>query len=178
MTLTCFLDMDGVLVDFSGVVEHVYGIKIDRWDFDYFIPGMTKEEFWLSCTENFWSDLPWTEEGKDILRIVEDFFDKEKICLLTSPCRTKGSMEGKRRWIEKHMPNYLGQFLMGKPKHFCATHESVLIDDSDKNIKNFLEYGGNTILIPRPWNSKGYLLDHPDFSITKYLKECLDALKG
>lgn len=176
--MICFLDMDGVLVDFSGAVENAYGIKMDRWDFDDFIPGVTKEEFWLSCTEEFWANLPWTEEGKDILRIVENFFGKDNICLLTTPCLTKGSMEGKRRWIEKHLPGYLDQFLMGKPKHFCAGPQSILIDDSDKNINKFLYYGGRAILIPRPWNMLSYRISHPDFNLLEYLEGYLNVLKG
>ncbi len=50
------------------------------------------------------------------------------------------------------MPNYGRRYLMGPAKHFCSGPGRVLIDDSDKNVIEFLRSGGQAILVPRPWN--------------------------
>ena len=54
------------------------------------------------------------------------------------------------------------QFLIGPSKHLCANPETLLIDDSDKNVDSFRKCGGQAVLVPRPWNSLHGLnaLDH------------------
>ena len=42
-------------------------------------------------------------------------------------------------------------------KHFCARPDALLIDDGDHNVEAFRANGGQTILVPRPWNSLHYM---------------------
>jgi hypothetical protein len=52
--------------------------------------------------------------------------------------------------------------VVGTAKWFAAGPDTWLIDDSDKNIRMFREWGGHGILVPRPWNpykSRGSWLD-------------------
>lgn len=157
--MKCFLDLDGVLVDFDGGVLKVHKTEdpflkeenLGKWGTEDMY-GLEPVEFWAPLGEKFWSNLDWTKEGKDILALVEDTFGYDNICLLTSPCLTKGSVSGKIHWINKHMPAYKKKFLIGFQKHFCANENTVLIDDRDKNVEDFRAHGGHAVLVPRPWN--------------------------
>ena len=158
-----FLDMDGVLVDFiQGMIDvHNLGKTIDELYFDY--PGewdvtkilkMAAPAFWKPINEEFWAKLEWMPDGERLLKIVEDRFGRENVCLLTSPCANYGCYDGKMRWIERHLPKHYKRHLMvGGMKHLCASQNVVLIDDSDANIDKFRDHGGHGILVPRIWNS-------------------------
>lgn len=162
MSIKCFLDLDGVLVDFNrGALEH-HRLKdpyLDpknhgNWHMVQMLP-ITEKEFWDPLGQSFWAGLPWMPDGELILGRLEYEFGKERICLLTSPCLTPGCAEGKMDWIRKHMPAYSRRVLIGACKEFLAGPSKYLVDDSDSNILKFGEHGGPTILIPRLWNS-GY----------------------
>lgn len=152
--MKCLLDLDGVLVDFVGGAAKLHGFDpalAVRWDFMADV-GLTQNQFWSPLGEDFWANLPWMPDGMRILAIVEKAFGPENVCLLTSPCDTDGCMQGKLRWIRKHLPVYNRRYLMGSAKEFCASRDSLLIDDSDSNTTKFATAGGWGVLVPRPWN--------------------------
>ena len=68
-------------------------------------------------------------------------------------------MDGKLEWIKKNCPRYISHFLFGPARKALAHREAFLIDDRDKNTIEFEENGGNSILIPRPWNARHTMLD-------------------
>lgn len=157
--MRCFLDIDGVLADFDKAMSHAHGgytwnqEEQQPWDTESWL-GMTAEQWWEPANSvEFWQHLEWTEDGKDILKEAEWYFTKEHICLLTSPSLSPHSTVGKILWIREHLPEYARQFLIGGCKHFCASPNTVLIDDHDKNIEMFERHGGIGILVPRRWNS-------------------------
>ena len=159
--MKCFLDLDGVIVGFDEGVLKVHNIEDPflkpehkgKWGTEDMY-GLDPVEFWAPLGEKFWTNLPWTKEGKEILSLVEYEFGYDNICLLTSPCLTKGSVSGKIKWINKNLPTYKKKFLIGFQKHFCANSDTILIDDRDKNVEEFREHGGKAILVPRPWNTQ------------------------
>ncbi len=148
------LDVDNCIADFNAHAFKVHGkdpTPVTEWEF-WKDMGLTKHEFFAPMDYNFWASLEWTEDGREIIDIIEFYFKKDNICLLTSPVPTHGCLDGKRRWIETNIPEYLNKYLIGSSKHFCAHDQSILIDDYDLNTETFREHGGNTILIPRSWN--------------------------
>lgn len=108
----------------------------------------------------FWAELEKTEEADKIVDLVVKKVGVKNMCFLSSPCRTIGCMDGKKRWLLDHYQHLAGQVLFGNKKEFCANPEHLLIDDYDENIKKFREAGGQAILFPRPWNSN-YLIQQP-----------------
>lgn len=156
---TCFLDMDGVLVDFIGGVLRAFNIKDNPYD-DITNYGkkiinalnISSKKFYNALDYNFWKDLNWTKEGKNILELIEKYFGKSNICLLTAPTRNIGCIPGKLKWVEENLPEYKNQILIGKAKYFCAAPNKILIDDNRENIQDFINYGGNGILVDRPWD--------------------------
>lgn len=149
-----FIDMDGVLADFVGGAALFH--KKDRWSVVTSditeCWNMPKEDFWKPLGYDFWVNLPKTEEADYIIGLCEEELPSENIAILTSPCKTNGCSDGKREWINKHFPKYKKRILMGSAKHFCASPDALLIDDSDDKIAKFVNAGGEGFLYPRPWN--------------------------
>lgn len=148
--LKCLLDLDGVLADFIGGLCKLRGTpRVDPSGWN-----CIDAHEWEKMDEEFWATLDRTPEFEAILTTVEETFGPENVCLLTSPVRTAGCLEGKMRWIRKHLPAYSRRFLIGPAKEFCANPRSVLIDDSETNVKAFTDAGGYAVLVPREWNWK------------------------
>jgi hypothetical protein len=157
--MRCFLDMDGVLVDFHRGVHDVHGLPYGRypyplgeWEIIKYT-GIAEADFWKPCGREFWAGLPWTSEGPEILRLCEEAFGQRDICLLSTPCSTPGCCDGKRDWINQHTPEYAEKFLFGPTKYLCAHDEAVLVDDRERSTWRFNQAGGWAVTVPRPWNS-------------------------
>lgn len=160
-----FLDMDGVLVNtIQGISDfhrignpYTYGVE-SVWDLTETM-GIPEKELWSPLGYDFWKNLkpyPWMEE---LVHYLERHFLAENICLLTTPCKTRGCADGKIAWIEKYLPSYTKKYLLGDSKEFCASPESLLIDDNNNNISNFKFAHGRAFLFAAPWNRKHWVID-------------------
>lgn len=178
MIKTVLLDMDGVLVDFMKGCHSYHKIgydydvnypyKLGDWDFDLKLP-MPANQFWESLDSWFWDDLSWTKEGRYILALLESAFGARKIYLCSTPTLNPTSAEGKLTWIHKNLPEYKRRYILTPHKHLLANSETLLIDDCDKNVSEFIENGGKAITVPRKWNSK-----HPfDSSCLMYIANAI-----
>ena len=114
----------------------------------------TVPSFWSMIPRQFWASAPKSAEHDFILAKCEELVGREGICLLTGPTKDPDCLAGKLEWITANLPSWLHrQYLVGPRKNFCAHPEALLIDDSDANVDKFREWGGNAILVPRPWNT-------------------------
>lgn len=171
------LDMDGVLVDFVRGAFKEHGKEIPYgemvWDFDQiFFPGQP-ELFWEPMGFQFWSELPWMPNGKELFVALAKTYGYENITLTTSPSRTVGSIEGKIQWIRNHLPPEMHRrFNVTPVKEECASPNRILLDDSGPNCEKFLAEGGKVVLIPQPWNAKKNELDRSyNFDVQAVLAE-------
>ena len=131
----------------------------------------TKQKFWDSIPRSFWATIPPSNEFPYLIGWCESLVGQENVCLLTSPTIDPDCLAGKLEWIHNFCPRWLHrQFLVGPRKQFCAHGEALLIDDADKNVAAFREWGGNALLVPRPWNSGNGL------STGDYLSRAFDVL--
>lgn len=157
------MDMDGVLVDFLTPALALHKVKNPyenplhkgNWN-THEILGMTMEEFLAPMSISFWANLDWTHDGRSILKQ----FEGREICLLSNAI-TPTAMVGKLKWIEKHLPEFRNKYLFGPAKHFAGSPKRMLVDDSDRNIKEYKAKGFPAILVPRPWNSLHKISDKP-----------------
>lgn len=155
-----FLDMDGVIADFTEGVNRVMGIEVCPYtnpeNFGiynhYKVLGISPKVFWSHLTSEFFENLKKTVDADEIVDYLERRFGRENICILSSPPSDPTTMVGKHKWLYKHFPQYGRQFFFGTKKGFAAHKGSLLVDDADYNIKEFSEAGGQSILYPRPWN--------------------------
>lgn len=160
--MKCYLDLDGVLVDFTGPAHKVHGIEFsyDTWPYAYGSyacyppPGFGVKEWWDKFDGDFYEHLPWMLDGKEILALVEKAFGKENICILTSTTLEPTVAAGKIKWITREMPDYARMFNIttARAKAFGASKDIVLVDDYHKNTDEFKAAGGFAICVPRPWN--------------------------
>ena len=156
-----FLDLDGVLVDFVGGIHRAFGKEYSynsapiKWNFfEHWSPKVYSCDINRACTVDFWANLDWMCDGREILREIDKKLGtSDNLFLLTCPMPNPQSWTGKRLWVERHIP-HLAERLIVTPafKGVFASDDVVLIDDKDENIAEFVEAGGRGILVPRPWN--------------------------
>jgi 5'(3')-deoxyribonucleotidase len=174
--MICFLDLDGVLVNFvQGVLDYfsVDDFIVDHWRFDITLAAklnISVAYFWSCFNQRFWESLKWMPDGKAILAACEERFGSE-VYLLSSPCATEGCAEGKTNWVKRHLPQYSRKLFIGSAKLALASDCKVLVDDSDDNVTKFVVAGGKAILVARPWNTKAHLMHATVEDLTAKLKE-------
>jgi hypothetical protein len=132
-----YVDMDGVLCDFTGRFEHFTGMSPDEYRTKF-----GKERFWNvidgEIGMTFWSGMEWTPQGEDLWKFVKPYDP----ILLTSPSRKKVSTDGKLEWIDKNIPGTPVVFKQAKEKHKVAGPGSILIDDREDTVKRVNNAGG------------------------------------
>lgn len=153
--------MDGVITDFVGGICKAFG-KINPYpqetrDYSFWNawPDTSFKDVNAVCSQEFWRNLKWTHDGRDILRAIMDTLGLEKVYLLSLPMPNLESASGKMMWLNDNFPVYLNRVILTSrevPKSFMARPDALLIDDKDKNIEDFISVGGQGILVPRPWN--------------------------
>lgn len=170
------LDLDDVLNRFTlTALKHV-GCPIDTDRYDLYptevgyeiiqaantLVGWEKfglSDFWNSIPRRLWATVEPSQEMHLLIRMCEELVGRDNIAILTSPTIDPECLAGKGEWVRDHLPKWLHrQVLIGPCKHFCAHPEALLIDDADKNVDKFRAWGGNAILVPRPWNTR-HMLD-------------------
>jgi 5'(3')-deoxyribonucleotidase len=158
-----FLDCDGVFADFLAGMCAALGIpyrgtKFWQEDFNNYwfwrIHGFTDEQAEAKCTSDFWAELPWTEDGKELMEGIKKRLSPDDVMLLTKPMENDESYTGKVRWVTEHLPELRFRTVPTRvDKHeFAHNSRQLLIDDMQQNHDAFVEVGGSCILVPRPWN--------------------------
>lgn len=164
---TTFVDMDGVLVDWLGGACRVHGRdrgeiwkKINQEGHHqgpHLVFGLSAEEFWGKIVDegpHFWESLELLPWAVDLLAVASKH---SEICILTSPSKNPGCMDGKRNWLWDHFGKEFGSYLIGPQKFHSSRPGSLLVDDHEANVDLFPRYGGEALLVPQPWNRHGHL---------------------
>ena len=141
MTSEIYVDMDGVLADFFGDWAKLMGK--DHWTkIDDISPALQK----IRDTEDFWLNLPLTDNAKNLLTLIKDV--KGEYNILSSPLPDDPNSEPhKREWIKKNLNFFLPkQVIITHDKAKYATSEdgtpNILIDDYGQNIAKWEAAGG------------------------------------
>jgi len=178
-----YLDCDGVFADFISGSFRAFGIpycgnrawgeEINNYYF-WRKYGFSDEYMNSLCTTDFWANLPWMEDGQDILNEIWKRFKPTETTILTGPMKHNDSYTGKAQWVEKHIPELHRRLV---PTHvpkeeFAFDWNCLLIDDNQENHDRFVLAGGACILVPRPWNKNGDIYMSGD--TVKYIAERLD----
>ena len=159
-----YLDIDGVLADFVSGVHKAFNISYSYTDYpytkglwDWFAEAdLTWDKVDSVCDVEFWAGLEWIFDGQSIYHMVRRYTRRSgnSLNLLTTPMKNINSTVGKLTWIQEHLgENHRKQALItGADKKIFAGPDTLLIDDQDKNVEEFVAAGGMGILVPRPWN--------------------------
>lgn len=176
--ITLFNDLDGVHVGWTEAVYALYGKTVPETAIDYEVYddlGVPEDEVWArinSYGPEWWANLPAYSWSRDLWSRLEALGYDMSIC--TSPCTIGNSAKGKTEWIRKHIAPTWRDYVITPKKYRVANPRAVLIDDSDKKIEEFREYGGIGIVFPRPWNSGGYC--KPEEIVDRVVSNVRDAI--
>ena len=136
-----YCDLDEVLVDFMRGANAAVGGDFVKMD---------KNERWnkLNQTKGFWPNLNWKPNAKRL----HDFIMRYNPHVLSAYTgRDPTSKVGKMKWLKKNANFKRGNIhlvLRSQKKSYATTDEkpNVLIDDYDKNIREWQAAGGIGIL--------------------------------
>ena len=181
-----YVDMDGVLVNFLDGALTWFGVDYDietqwpkgRWGDNELIKeifGLTEDQFWTELSDDyFWEHLMLMPDARALLTAIDQY----KPVILTAPARSGGA-SGKQRWIERHLPEYFKEkrYIICPDKKYVAGPGRILIDDSEKNIKDWNDAGGGIgILYPRRWNQFFYIQNPLEFALNS-IEYCIDIFR-
>lgn len=150
---TVYLDMDGVLVDFLGGVERVFNTKLHPSIPMHTHIGLSLKDFWDRLDgKDFWVNLNWAENGKEILNTCIKTVGKESVYICSAPTLDPQSAAGKLEWLKENIPDiyYSRRYVFTPHKELLANNDSWLIDDNKSNIDKFNSRGGNGLLSTEP----------------------------
>lgn len=153
-----YCDLDGVLVDFNR------GFKNLDANEDKLTPAEYEEKYGLDKMwkmvddegDAFWANLRWKSDG----RALWDYIKRYDPIILSSPSRSKSSVEGKMKWIKRNLginqaePTRSAKsweedsrIILSRNKHKYAKGEAdILIDDTKAKIDKWAEAGGTGVL--------------------------------
>lgn len=147
--LKVFLDMDGVLTDFTGACEKLSEHMMVWYAAD-------RERFWKHITAagtDFWSDMPWMTGGRELHSFLKSSeLHPTILSALPSPERKiamVNARKGKKEWLKKEMGTLYANnaILCFRPEKALQSGVSrILIDDNQDNIREWEEAGGTAIL--------------------------------
>ena len=148
---TVYLDMDGVLADFFGGVEKMYGVEHWKQLTNDKTKDLKKEVIDRITGSNFFATLPKFPTADALIDMVKKFTGG-KFSINTSPLRGdhENSAKHKKIWIQNHIEQPDDIVVTGR-KESWATDKgtgvpNILIDDRPINIQRWQGRGGYGIL--------------------------------
>ena len=138
-----YCDMDGVLVDLLGSIKrHLGTTKLNQKiidDFFYSEAGMGTE---------FWAKAGWESGGKHLWKYI--ISEKPEILsACPSICnKDRKVIKGKTLWCQDNLgiPKNRVNIVQRREKQNFAGKDKILIDDREKNIKEWEAAGGTGVL--------------------------------
>ena len=138
-----FVDMDEVLVDFLLGIKQISGDELSQ---TFELKPQLKHK--ILETPDFWKTLPKKPDCDELWNYIKKYNPK---ILTAEPIWDKSAKKGKWEWIQEHCPIPKTNFycVPRKDKQIFATinaKSNILIDDYDKNCKEWENRGGIAIL--------------------------------
>ena len=159
-----YVDMDGVLADFFGDWAKLMGVDSFR-DIKDVEQALEK----IKNTDDFWLNLPLTDNAKDLLNLIKQVKGEYSICSSPLP-GDKNSVPHKREWIKKNLSFF-------PPKEIIITHNKPQFAKQKDGTPNILidDYGVNV----GAWEAAGGIgfkhKDHKFERTAKAIKQHMDA---
>jgi len=146
-----YLDMDGVIADFFGGVEQMYGVKHWKELTSVKTGGDLKQEVIDRITgSDFFSTLPKFPSADALITLIKSATGGH-FSILTSPLigDHENSAEQKKVWIAKNIERPDEVIVSGRKEKWAKQKDgtpNILIDDRPVNIERWEAKGGYGIL--------------------------------
>ena len=150
-TPTVYLDMDGVLADFFGGVEKMYGVEHWKQLTNDKTKDLKKEVIDRITGTNFFATLPKFDSADSLIDMVKKFTGGN-FSINTSPLRGDHENSGKHKktWISNNIAQPDEIIVTGRKESYAKDKASgtpnILIDDRPINIEKWQSAGGYGIL--------------------------------
>ena len=148
---TVYLDMDGVLADFFGGVEKMYGVEHWKQLTNDKTKDLKKEVIDRITGTDFFATLPKFPSANDLIDMVKKFTGG-KFSINTSPLRGDHENSGKYKkvWISNNIQRPDEIIVTGRKESYAKDKgtgtPNILIDDRPINIQKWQAAGGYGIL--------------------------------
>ena len=148
---TVYLDMDGVLADFFGGVEKMYGVEHWKQLTNDKTKDLKKEVIDRITGTDFFATLPKFQSADQLIDIVQKFTGG-KFSINTSPLRGDNENSGKYKkvWISNNIEQPDEIIVTGRKETYAKDKgtgtPNILIDDRPVNIQRWQGAGGYGIL--------------------------------
>jgi len=143
---TIYVDLDGVLTDFLKGASLATGKTFNthaEWE-------KVKSSDWRVIADigaDFWAGLPWTSDGKKLWGVVKQYNPNILSAFPQAKENKQHAVTGKNKWIKRELSGYNKIHLVkGQDKQNFASPKSILIDDLERNVEQFISKGGIGIL--------------------------------
>ena len=148
---TVYLDMDGVLADFFGGVEQMYGVQHWKQLTSDKTKDLKAEVINRITGTDFFATLPKFNDASELISMVKEFTGGN-FSINTSPLRGdhENSAKYKKVWISNNIEQPDEIIVTGRKESYAKDKASgtpnILIDDRPINIQRWQDAGGYGIL--------------------------------
>jgi 5'(3')-deoxyribonucleotidase len=182
-----YLDMDGVCTDFASAGIRANGrdpaAVLATWNqscrgefLPYQVMGLDSNEYWEAIAqqgESFWINL---QEYEWYPKLICSLWEIGEVVFLTSGTYAPGSLSGKLIWLQHRFGHDFQGYVFTAKKYLLASPWSILIDDYERNVTEFRQYGGKAILFPQIWNSNCMIHNQLEFTLES-VKQFVNELR-
>jgi hypothetical protein len=146
---TVYLDMDGVLADFFGGVEKLYGVAHWKQLASDKTKDLRQDVIERITGTNFFETLPKFPTTDTLIGMIKKFTGG-RFSILTSPLRGDhdNSARWKKIWINQNIEQPDETIVTGRKEKYATANgtANILIDDRPVNVQKWQDKGGYGIL--------------------------------
>ena len=151
-----YLDMDGVIADFFGGVEKLYGVSHWKQLTSDKSKDLRQDVIDRITGTNFFETLPKFPSADPLIAMIKKFTGG-KFSILTSPLRGDhdNSAKWKKVWINQNIEQPDETIVSGRKEKYATSKgtANILVDDRPINIQKWQDKGGYGILYQANKNS-------------------------
>tara|TARA_B100000902_G_scaffold378405_1_gene411619 strand:- start:619 stop:1134 length:516 start_codon:yes stop_codon:yes gene_type:complete len=147
-----YCDMDGVLCDFKSQAQKATGMSMPQWIKEPGKKFKTIRDKWKPIKDypRFWETMPWQPGGKQLWNYISKF-NPDILSAYVEKVTDPNCIPGKTKWARTNLGSRPKLNLVKRiqKQDYAQTgykSPAVLIDDYEKNIRQFEARGGIGIL--------------------------------
>lgn len=142
-----YCDMDGVLCDFIGAANKL----AEKMGYSGGWEPLPEDEKWEIINKegfDFWANLDWMPDGKKLWSLIKPYRPKllsAYVYTVDDPMIKMNCILGKLQWIKENLGEYMTNraiICRRDEKELWAGDDNILIDDMEKNVREWENAGG------------------------------------